>query len=74
MTVVTLVTMCKKCNRLPHQKSRFFIASKEVAFTLAIWPSRKALKGLLQNVYLMLDLLYHEWKPLIMTVVNVNTF
>ena len=53
------MTMFKKDDRLPHQKSKFFIASKGVGLTLDIWPLKKALKGLLQNIYLMLDLLYH---------------
>ena len=43
-----------------HQKSRFFIASKGAGLSLDIGPSRIALKCLLQNIYSVLDLLYHE--------------
>ena len=38
--------------------------------TLDICPSRKALRGLLKNTYLMLDLLYHKRNLLITTVVD----
>ena len=44
-----------------------FFASKGVGLSLDIWPSRK---GLLQNIYLILDLLYHKCNSLIMTVVD----
>ena len=43
--------MCKKGDSLPHQKSRFFIASTGLGLSLNIWGSRKALKGLLQNMH-----------------------
>ena len=41
---------------------------------LDTWPSRKALKRLLQNMYLMLDLLYYKRIPLIMIVVYDSIF
>ena len=34
----------EKDDRLSHQESKFFMASKEVVLTLHIWPSRKASK------------------------------
>ena len=42
--------------------------------TLDIWPSRKALNGLLQNTYLMLNLIYHKHTLLITTVVDDSIF
>ena len=71
-TVQKKMTMYKRDDRPPHQKSRFFIASKEVAL-LDIWLSRKAIKGLLQNIYLMLDL-YHKRNPFIITVADDSIF
>ena len=65
--------MCKKDNGLSHQKSmkfHIFIASKTVVLSLSIGLTRKALKGLLQNIYLMLELLYHKRNPLITTVLD----
>ena len=44
--------MCKKDDRLPHQKSRFSITSKGL--------EAKTSKGSLQNIYMMLDFLYHK--------------
>ena len=52
------MTICKKAENPPHQKWRFFIATKGVDLSLDIWPSRKAFKGILQNTYLMLSLVY----------------
>ena len=49
-----------------------FIAGKGVALSLDIWPSRKALKCLLQIILLMLDLLYHKRNPPITTAVDVS--
>ena len=49
-----------------------FIAGKGVALSLDIWPSRKALKCLLQNILLMLDLLHHKRNPPIKTAVDVS--
>ena len=63
----------KKDDRPPHQK-RLFIASKGVGLSLDIWPSRKALKRLLQNIYLMLDVLYYKHTLLITTVVDGSIF
>ena len=34
----------------PHQKKTFFIARKLVVLSLDILPSKKTLKGLLQNI------------------------
>ena len=63
--------MCKKDDM---KKSRFFIASKGLGLSSDIWPSRKALKGSLQNIYLMLDLLCHKGNPLITAVVDDSIF
>ena len=68
------MTTCRKGDRLPHQKSRFFIASRGVGLSLDVWPSRKALKRLFQNICLLLDLLYHKRKPLIATAVDGSIF
>ena len=65
--------MLKKFDRLPHQKSRFFITSKGVGLYLDIWSS-KALNCLLQNIYLMLDLLYYKRNPLVTTAVDGSIF
>ena len=64
------MTICKKDDRPPHQKSWLFIASKGVGLFLDIRSARKALKGLLQNICLTLDLLYHKCNPLITTAVD----
>ena len=66
--------MLKKFDRLPHQKSRFFITNKGVGLSLDIWSSRKALNCLLQNIYLMLDLLYYKCNPLVTTAVDGSIF
>ena len=47
-----MMTMCKNDDKLPHQKSSF-IASKGVGLFLDVWPSRKYLKRLLQNNYML---------------------
>ena len=52
----------------------FFFASKEVGLALDIWHSRKAWKCLLQNIYPMLELLYHKHNPLITTAVYGRIF
>ena len=62
--------MYKKDDRLQHQKSWFFNVSKLVLLPLDIWLSRKALTRLLQNIYLMLDLLNHKCNPLVKTVAD----
>ena len=49
-----------------------FIVGKGVALSLDIWPSRKALKCLLQIILLMLDLLYHKRNPPITTALDVS--
>ena len=58
-TVQKKMTIHKKHDRLLHRKSRFFIAIKGVCLSSDIVPSRKALKGVSQNIYQMLDLLSH---------------
>ena len=60
------MVMCKKDDR---QKSSFFVSSKVVDLSSDIWPSRN-LKGSLQNIKLMLDLLRHKRISLIITVVD----
>ena len=64
------MTMCKNDDRPPDHKSRFFIASKGVSLSAP----RKTLKRLLQNIFLMLNLLYHKHNLIIMTVVDVSIF
>ena len=64
------MAMCKKDDR---QKTSFFIASKGVDLSSDIWPSR-SLKGSLQNIKLMLDLLCHKRNSLITTVVDGSGF
>ena len=66
--------MCKTFDRPPNQKNRFFIASKRIGLPLYISTSMKALKCLLQNIYLLLDLLYHKHNPFIATTVENNIF
>ena len=51
-----------------------FIAGKGVGLSLEIWAPRKALKSLLQNIFLMLDLLYYKHKSIITTVVDGSIF
>ena len=68
------MTICKKGERPSHQKSSFFIAGKGVHLSLKIRLSRKSLKGLLQNTYLMLDLVYHKRNLIITTVVDGRIF
>ena len=50
-------TTVLKNDKLPHQKSRFFITSKGVDLSLDVWPLRKTLKPFLQNIYVVSDLL-----------------
>ena len=52
----------------------FFIASKGEGLSLDVWHSRKNFKCLLQNIYLLLDLLYRKRNPLITTVVDGSIF
>ena len=68
------MTIIKKDDRLPHQKSIFFITSKGVGLSLDIWPSGKALKCLLQDIYLILYLSYHKCSFLSMAVVDGSIF
>ena len=67
-------SMCKRDDRPWNQKNRFFIASKRIGLPLYISTSMKALKCLLQNIYLLLDLLYHKDNPFITTTVENNIF
>ena len=41
---------------------------------LNVWPSRKALKGLLKNIYLMLELLHHKRNRVLTTAVDGRVF
>ena len=74
------VTNLKNSQYFPlllHQSSikfHIFIANKAVDLSLDIQYSRKALKALLQNMYLMLELLYHKGNTLIMAVVDGSIF
>ena len=61
-----MMTTCKKDNRLPHQKSRFFIANKGVGLSLDVWHSRKAFKSLLYTVYMPAVKIYY--------IININFF
>ena len=61
--------MCKKDDRSPDKKSRFF-ATKGVGISFNIWPSKVVLKCLLQNICLLLDLLYHKCKSFITIAVD----
>ena len=45
--------LCKKDERSLHQVFHNFVANKGVGLSLYIWPSRKVLKGFLQNVYMI---------------------
>ena len=73
-TVQRKMTIFRKDGSPSHQKSRFFITSKQLGLFLDIWHSRKALKSLLWIIYLMLDLLYHKHNHLITTVVGRSIF
>ena len=64
--------LCKQDDKSSHQNSikfHIFIASKGVRLSLNIWRYKKPL-DLLQNIYLMLELLYHNRNHLITTVVD----
>ena len=41
---------------------------------LNVWPSRKTLKGLLKNIYLMLELLHHKRNRVLTTAVDGRVF
>ena len=66
------MTMCKKDDRLLHQNTKFFVASKGIGLSLDT-RSREDL-GLLQNAYLMLELLNHKRNPLITNVADDSNF
>ena len=68
------MTMSKKDDRPPYQKSMFSITNKGAGLSLDIWPSRKALKRLLQIICLMLDLFYRKCNHLFTTVVADSIF
>ena len=53
------------------QRFHIFIASKRVGFSFDIKRSRKILKSLLHNIYLMLKLLYHKRNPLNFLVLRI---
>ena len=62
--------ICKKYDRAPHHKSRTFFASQGLGLSLDTCLSRKALKRVLQNIYLTLDLLYNKHNPLFTIAVD----
>ena len=68
------MTMSKKDDRPPYQKSMFSITNKGAGLSLDIWPSRKALKRLLQIICLMLDLFYRKCNHLFTAVVDDSIF
>ena len=67
-----MMTMSKKDDRPRHQKSMFFITNKRPGLSLDL--QKKALKCPLQNIYSMLDLLYHKCNPLFTTIVEGSIF
>ena len=67
------MTMCKKDDRLQDHKSRIFIVRKGTGWSSDISTSRKTLKRLLQNKYL-LDLLYHKHNAVITTATDGSIF
>ena len=71
---MAMCNICKKDDRATHHKSRFFIASQGVGLSLDTCLSRKALKRVLQNIYLALDLLYNKHNPLFTVVVDGSIF
>ena len=71
---MAMCNICKKDDRAPHHKSRFFIASQGVGLSLDTCLSRKALKRVLQNIYLTLDLLYNKHIPLFTIAVDGSIF
>ena len=62
------------CKKDDSQKSTFSIVSRGVGLSSDIWSLRKALKGSLQNIYLILDLLYHKSNSIITGVVDDSIF
>ena len=73
-TIEKKTTMCKNDDLSSHQSSikvPVLIESKGVGLSLEIL---KALKGLLQIVHLMLELLYHKRNPLTTTAVYGSIF
>ena len=61
---MAMCNICKKDDRATHHNSRSFIESQGVGLSLDTCLSRKALKRVLQNIYLKLDLLYNKHNPL----------
>ena len=71
---MAMCNICKKDDRAPHHKSRSFIESQGVGLSLDTCLSRKALKRVLQNIYLALDLLYNKHNLLFTIVVDGSIF
>ena len=71
---MAMCSTCKKDDRALHHKSRFFIVSQGVGLSLDNCLSRQALKRVLQNIYLTLDLLYNKLNPLFTIVVDCCIF
>ena len=67
---MAMCNICKKDDRTTHHNSRSFIASQGVGLSLDTCLSRKALKRVLQNIYLTLDLLYNKHNPLFTIAVD----
>ena len=65
------MTICKNDDRLLHRKSKFYY-KKRTRFNFRHLTLKKNLKGVLQNIYLIIDLLYCN--PLITTVVDGSIF
>ena len=56
-----------------HIKRVEFLLQAKVGLSLYILASRKILKCLLQNIYLLLDLFYHKHNPLTTTTTTTTT-
>ena len=56
-----------------HIKRVGFLLQAKVGLSLYILPSRKILKCLLHNIYLLLDLLYQKHNPLTTTTTTTTT-
>ena len=71
------MTICKKDDRLSHQNSikvQYFYCKQKSKFIFRNLALKKHVKGLLQNIYLLLELLYHKRNVLITTVVDGSIF
>ena len=55
------MAMCKNDDKPPHQK--FFLLQAKEVYLYTFDPQKKALNLLLQNIYLLFDLLYDKTEP-----------